>query len=188
MSLGRRNYALMRTRTAPALPRIEPVVPTLRPAPFNDPAWLFEPKYDGFRGLVYLTGGRCTIYSKRGNKFSRFRQLEARLCGAFPKRGVILDGEVVAFGPDGRVSFWHLMRGEGTLGYVAFDILWLRGKDLRQLPLIERKKRLKRLLPEAGARSTSSPGLTRMAASCSKRRASTISRDSGQAEGGSLRG
>jgi bifunctional non-homologous end joining protein LigD len=108
------------------LPRVEAIVPVLRPRPFSDPAWLFEPKYDGFRGLVYLTGGRCTIYSKRGNKFSRFSELESRLCGAFPKRTVILDGEVVAFGPDGRVSFGHLMRGEGTLGYVAFDLLWSR--------------------------------------------------------------
>jgi bifunctional non-homologous end joining protein LigD len=67
--------------------------------------------------------------------------------GPFPKRGVILDGEVVAFGADGRVSFWDLMRGEGTLGYVAFDLLWSRGRDLRGLPLIERKKRLAGIIP-----------------------------------------
>jgi bifunctional non-homologous end joining protein LigD len=112
-------------------------VPTLRPARFNNAAWLFEPKYDGFRGIVYLTGGRCTIYSKRGNRFSRFSELEKRLCGAFLKRGAILDGEVMAFDADGRVSFWHLMRGEGTLGYVAFDLLWSRALDLRALPLVE---------------------------------------------------
>ena len=71
------------------MPVVAPIVPGLRPAPFNDPAWLFA-KYDGFRGIVYLTGGRCAIYSKRGNKFSRFNKLEKRLCGTFPKRGVIL--------------------------------------------------------------------------------------------------
>ena len=129
------------------LPLVQPIVPVLRPAAFNDPAWLFEPKYDGFRGIVYLTGGRCAIYSKRRNRFSRFSELETRLCGAFPTLGVILDGEVVAFGPDGRVSFWHLMRGEGTLGYVAFDLLWSCGRDLRGLPLIERKKRLAGIIP-----------------------------------------
>jgi bifunctional non-homologous end joining protein LigD len=132
---------MMRNPASTRLPRIEPIVPTVRPLAFNDPAWLFEPKYDGFRGLVYLTGGRCAIYSKRGNKYGRFSELESRLCRAFVKRTVILDGEVVAFGPDGRVSFWHLMRGEGTLGYVAFDLLWSRGRDLRALPLVERKKR-----------------------------------------------
>ena len=129
------------------LPRIEPIVPTLRPVPFTDRAWLFEPKYDGFRGVVYLTGGQCAIYSKRGNRFSRFSELEKRLCGVFPKQGIVLDGEVVAFGADGRVSFWHLMRGEGTLGYVAFDLLWSRGRDLRGLPLVERKKRLAGIIP-----------------------------------------
>ena len=132
----------------PVMPVVEPIVPVLRPAPFNGPAWLFEPKYDGFRGIVYLTGGRCTIYSKRGNRFSRFSELEQRLCGAFPKQSVIIDGEVVAYGADGRVSFWHLMRGEGMLGYVAFDLLWSRGQDLRRLPLIERKKRLARMIPD----------------------------------------
>lgn len=137
----------MAVPTRPALPRIGPIVPVLHGRAFNNPAWLFEPKYDGFRGVVYLTGGRCTIYSKRGNRFSRFSELEKRLCGAFPKQGLILDGEVVAFGADGGVSFWHLMRGEGTLGYVAFDLLWSRGRDLRGLPLVERKKRLSGIIP-----------------------------------------
>ena len=47
------------------------------------------------------------------------------------------------------MDFWGLMQGRGHLAYAAFDILWLRGKDLRALPLMERKKHLKRLLPEA---------------------------------------
>jgi ATP-dependent DNA ligase len=42
-----------------ALPRIEPIVPKLRHQPFNDPGWLFEPKYDGWRGMVYLTRLTC---------------------------------------------------------------------------------------------------------------------------------
>ncbi len=53
------------TRTT-KLPRFAPIVPTDRPVPFNDPAWLFEPKYDGFLGMVYLTREGCAIYSKRG--------------------------------------------------------------------------------------------------------------------------
>jgi ATP-dependent DNA ligase len=57
------------------LPRVAPIVPVSRPAPFNDPAWLFEPKYDSFRGLFYLTRRGRTMYSKRGNRFSRFPEL-----------------------------------------------------------------------------------------------------------------
>ena len=135
--------------TSIRLPRIPPVVPTIWPQPFNDSTGVFEPKYDGFRGMVYLSaGGGCTIYSKRGNRFSRFPELEKRLCSAFPRRDLVLDGEIVAFDDDGRVSFWDLMHGEGILGYVAFDLLWYRGRDLRTLPLLERNKRLTRLIPE----------------------------------------
>jgi ATP-dependent DNA ligase len=53
----------------------------------------------------------------------------------------------VAYNNEGLVSFWDLMRGEETSGYVAFDLLCLRGRDLRGLPLVERKKLLRRLIP-----------------------------------------
>ena len=76
----------MASRTPTPLPRITPIVPVLRPAPFNNSAWLFEPKYDGFRGIVYLILGSCAIYSKRGDRFSRFREIEDQLCSVFSRR------------------------------------------------------------------------------------------------------
>jgi bifunctional non-homologous end joining protein LigD len=130
-------------------PRIEPIVPVPRPTPFNHPAWLFEPKYDGFRGMVYLTRKSCTIYSKRGNPMARFRQLAEQLRAELPRREVILDGEVVAIDAEGRINFLDLMRGRGVLAYAAFDLLWLNGRDLRHLPLTQRKKRLEGLIPAA---------------------------------------
>jgi ATP-dependent DNA ligase len=60
-------------------PRIEPIVPTARPLPFSDPAWLFEPKYDGFRGMLYLTRHACSLYSKRGNRMTRFQDLAGQV-------------------------------------------------------------------------------------------------------------
>jgi ATP-dependent DNA ligase len=54
----------MPVRTLTRLFAIEPIVPTARPLPFNDPAWLFEPKHDGFRGMLYLAHQACTLYSK----------------------------------------------------------------------------------------------------------------------------
>jgi bifunctional non-homologous end joining protein LigD len=131
------------------LPRVEPIVPVALPQPFSHPDWLFEPKYDGFRGMVYLTGRKCTIYSKRGNAFSRFDELRRRLCTELPKVEVILDGEIIAIDDEGRIDFWGLMKGRGHLAFAAFDLLWLRGRDLRHLPLVQRKKRLERLLPTA---------------------------------------
>jgi ATP-dependent DNA ligase len=50
------------SRLAP-LPVIEPIVPVLYPVPFDGPEWLFEPKYDGFRGMLYLSGGECRVRS-----------------------------------------------------------------------------------------------------------------------------
>ena len=130
-----------------ALPRVQPIVPTARPVPFNDPAWLFEPKYDGFRGLLYRTRDSCTLYSKRGNAMTRFRALAEQLGAELPRREVVLDGEIVAIDDDGRINFLDLMRRRGTLAYAAFDVLWLNGRDLRDLPLTQRKKRLERLIP-----------------------------------------
>jgi bifunctional non-homologous end joining protein LigD len=128
-------------------PRVDPIVPSARPQPFNDPAWLFEPKYDGFRGILYLTRKSCTLYSKRGNTMTRFRDLAEQLRAELPGRDVILDSEIVALDDEGRISFWDLMRGRGILAYAAFDVLWLNGRDLRRLPLTQRNKRLERLIP-----------------------------------------
>jgi bifunctional non-homologous end joining protein LigD len=133
-------------RLASTLPRVQPILPTLKGQPFNNPAWLYEPKYDGFRGIVYLTRKSCSICSKRGNRFSRFEELRRQICAELPRRELILDGEVVAIDGEGRVSFWDLMRGEGALAYAVFDLLWIDGRDLRDLPLIQRKKRLRRLI------------------------------------------
>ena len=137
----------MSRRTLVPLPVVEPVVPVLGTQPFNDPAWLFEPKYDGFRGMVYLTRQGCTIYSKKRNVFSRFEELRREICADLPGTEAILDGEVVAIDGDGRVDFWGLMRGRGQLHYAVFDLLWLNGRDLRRLPLGQRKSRLDRLIP-----------------------------------------
>jgi bifunctional non-homologous end joining protein LigD len=133
-------------KTTAALPRVEPIVPTLRPAAFNNPAWLFEPKYDGYRGVFYLTRQGCAMYSKRGNRFSRFPELCEGIRAELGRREVILDGEVIALDSEGRMDFWSLMRGHGRLAYAAFDLLSLNGRDLRQLPLTERQRRLKRLV------------------------------------------
>jgi len=90
------KFQFMRLSRPLALPRVQPIVPILRSTPFSDPAWRFEPKYDGFRGFVYLTGGKCANYSKPGNAFSKFDELRSRLRAELPRLEVILDGEIIA--------------------------------------------------------------------------------------------
>jgi bifunctional non-homologous end joining protein LigD len=129
-----------------SLPLVEPIVPVLYPAPFDGPEWLFEPKYDGFRALLYLSGRECRFRSKRGNTLRRFEQLCYWVREELTERDVILDGEVVALDPEGRQDFRLLMRGGGNLHYAVFDVLWLKGKDLRDCPLSRRKRILGKLV------------------------------------------
>ena len=134
-------------RAVSGLPQIDPIALATRADAFDDPEWLFEPKYDGFRGLVYASELGCEIRSRRDFGFDRFDELSHRIARVLGAREVILDGEIVALDRKGKPSFRDLLRGEGFLAFAAFDLLWLDGDDLRPLPLEERKRRLTDLLP-----------------------------------------
>jgi bifunctional non-homologous end joining protein LigD len=126
-----------RTRT---LPVIEPILVERRAEPFNHPDWVFEPKYDGYRGMLYLAPGVPTFGSKRGSVLTRFRLL-AEATTRLGVRNAILDGEVVALTDVGQHDTGLLLRGQVHLHYAAFDLLWLNGRDLRALPLVKRQER-----------------------------------------------
>ena len=92
------------------LPRVQPIIPTSRKQPFDDPGWLFEFKYDGFRALCYLEAGRCLLVSRNGNHLARFDELGAELGGLLDLDEAILDGEVIAADATGRPQFYELLR------------------------------------------------------------------------------
>jgi bifunctional non-homologous end joining protein LigD len=131
-----------------ALSRIEPIIPTLRKEPFDDPDWLFDVKYDGFRALLYIEQGRYRLVSRNGNDFRRFGGLTDELAEVLAVKDAILDGEVIVADETGRPQFYDLLRGRLTPAYVAFDLLWIDGVDLRPKPLSERRAVLRGLLPE----------------------------------------
>jgi ATP-dependent DNA ligase len=137
------------------LPKVSPIILLERPYAFDDPAWVFEPKFDGFRGLFYLDGARATFYSKRNHELKRFARLAAEVRDSLAVRTAILDGEVLAIDDAGHHNFRSLMSGQGHLHYAAFDLLWVNGHDLRDVPLIERRPRLEQLI------STTTPLLSR---------------------------
>jgi bifunctional non-homologous end joining protein LigD len=128
------------------LPRVTPVIPVARTHPFDDPDWLFEPKFDGFRAILCIDGASAEFSSKRGRPLKRFARLASAIRARLGAGRVVLDGEVVALDEQGRVNFIHLMAGQGELHYAAFDLLWLGGTDLRPLPLRERRARLAGLI------------------------------------------
>jgi ATP-dependent DNA ligase len=101
-------------RVSLTLPTVEPILLTPRGDPFDDPAWLFEPKYDGYRGLLYVTRKGCHFRSKRGNVLKRFEELTHRVREQLPVKEAILDGEVVALDSGGRQNFRDLTVGRGS--------------------------------------------------------------------------
>jgi bifunctional non-homologous end joining protein LigD len=133
------------------LPRVQPIAPIRRTEPFDDPEWLFDLKYDGFRGLCYLEQGRCRMISRNGNLMSRFTGLGDRIAAALGMGDAILDGEVIAADETGRPQFYDLLRDARAPAYVAFDLLWLNGADLRARPLAERRRHLQNILPKGSA-------------------------------------
>jgi bifunctional non-homologous end joining protein LigD len=135
-------------RLASGFPAIDPIVLTSHAEPFDDPEWFFEPKYDGFRGILYSSRNGCEIRSRRDFQFDRFGELCRRITSVLGPRDFILDGEVVALNRQGKPVFRDLMRGQGFLAFAAFDLLWIDGIDMRQRPLLERKRALNELLLE----------------------------------------
>jgi ATP-dependent DNA ligase len=85
----------MSTRTKP-LPTIEPILVVTGSPPLHDPNWIYEPKFDGWRGTLYLDRHASYIRSKRANVLRRFWELAGRLRAELQIRDAILDGEVVA--------------------------------------------------------------------------------------------
>ena len=130
------------------LPRVQPIAPVRAKAPFDDPGWLFDVKYDGFRALAYLEHGRCWLISRNGNPMSRLAGLGDRIAALLDVGDAILDGEVIAADETGRPQFYDLLRHARAPAYVAFDLLWLDGADLRPLPLTERRRHLHNILPK----------------------------------------
>ena len=130
------------------LPRVEAVSPAVRLDPFDDPDWVFEPKYDGIRAFVYAARGTAELRSRQDLRLDHLDELCERIAGVLGDREVILDGEIVSLDRQGKPNFRELIRGEGFLAFAAFDLLWLDGRDVRELPLDDRKRMLARLLPE----------------------------------------
>ncbi|HEX3318112.1 MAG TPA: DNA ligase D [Solirubrobacteraceae bacterium] len=170
------RYALFRTRgkdwmihrmDPPVDPDREPMPERLQPMlartgtlpPDTDGRWAYEVKWDGIRTLAWVEGGRVRLCSRNGNDItSRYPELRdlGRALGA---RRAILDGEIVAFDPDGRPSFERLqarmnLANEAAvrravrdvpIAYVLFDVLYLDARTTCALPYTERRALLEGL-------------------------------------------
>ena len=137
------------SRTSALPKRLQPMLATRTDSPFDDAGWVFEDKYDGFRMVAKIDGGKVTLYSRNGKIISHsYIEVAKALEGV--KADAVIDGELVALDKAG-VSHFQLLqnalRHEAKLLYCAFDLTFCDGEDLRGLTLLERKKRLKNILP-----------------------------------------
>ena len=129
---------------------IRPMMARLHDAPFDDPDWLFEIKWDGYRAIAEIGASVTKLYSRNGLSFEQdYPEIFAALNAL--KTDAVIDGEIVAFDDENNPKF-QLLQNAGSNGrqlvYYVFDCLYLDGKSIEHLPLTERKKLLKNLLPK----------------------------------------
>lgn len=131
---------------------------------FSKDGWLFELKLDGYRLVANHRGGEARLFTRSGADYTAVFPEIARAVKALPLENAILDGEVVVLDPKGVPSF-SLLQRRGRLGkaieirraaielpatFFGFDFLAFEDFDLRPLPLVERKRLLKKILPPLG--------------------------------------
>jgi len=147
---------------APARPpTFEPMMALPAGEPFDDDGWLFEVKWDGHRCLAALEADRTRLTSRTARDVTgQFPELDG-LHRQLAARNAVVDGEIVAFDEEGRPSFQRMQdrfhrspeelarhRGRVPIQFLAFDLLWLDGEPLLDLPLAERRARLAEVLVE----------------------------------------
>ncbi|HXT00527.1 MAG TPA: DNA ligase D [Elusimicrobiota bacterium] len=154
-----RASAVASRATAAKLPAfVEPQLAALAPRVPRGADWLHEIKFDGYRILATVNGGKATLRSRRGNDWTAQFRPAAESLGGLACRQAVLDGELVALDEKGRSDFQELQNAmkagdPGRLVYYAFDLLFQDGYDLRGSPLIERKAALKKLIEESAAKN-----------------------------------
>ena len=144
----------MATGTPEPFPaRLLPMMAQLAKTPFNDPAWLFEPKLDGYRMLAFARGGELRLVSRRGLAYTRLFPSIVDELAAVSRDDCVFDGEIIALGADGKPSFNALQNRAGlasdaeiaaaerriTTVFFCFDLLHRGGRNLRTLPYVERR-------------------------------------------------
>src|SRR5688572_705394 len=130
---------------------LQPMLATLVDKPFDEEGWAYEVKWDGYRALAFLNKGKVKLTSRNNKSFNeKFYPVYKALQGL--KINAILDGEIIVAGEEGLSNFGHLQNwrseADGELKYYVFDLLWLDGYSLMDLPLYQRREKLKEIIPE----------------------------------------
>ena len=135
-------------RKTPIPSRVAPMLCTLTREPADDPSYLYEVKWDGYRIISYINKGKVSLDSRSAKDYTGRYPV---LIEALQRLGhnAVIDGEVVVFNETGMPDFDALQRYNGhstPITYCVFDLLWLDGYNLMLLPLITRKHLLHELI------------------------------------------
>lgn len=149
MALQRRKSAAIGEKAR--LPGfVEPALATSTEKVPSGSRWIHEIKFDGYRVQVHLANEAVTVFTRRGNDWTRRLKKVADDAWHIRAGSAIVDGEVVVPAADGTTDFSVLqneLKGKSTsIVLVAFDLLYLNGRDLRKIPLIKRKAELKKII------------------------------------------
>jgi bifunctional non-homologous end joining protein LigD len=147
-----KNWLILRKRDdGPRAARADyaPVFATLANEVPKGEGWLFEVKWDGYRALANVRGGETRLVSRNRNDLTeRFPGVARAIGQAVKSPDCLLDGEVCALDEEGRATFSAMQQGKPgtTYLYVVFDLLELDGEPLIELPLVERRRGLEKLI------------------------------------------
>ncbi len=135
--------------STPLPAHVKPMLATLTDRPFDDADWTFEVKWDGYRAIALMDHKKVFLQSRNDKSFNeKFYPIFNALVKSDLK--AVLDGEIVVINQKGMSDFGALQNWrsetDGELIYYVFDILWKDGKDLKNLPLFERKDILRKLV------------------------------------------
>lgn len=131
---------------------MKPMLATLVDDPFDDPDWIYEVKWDGYRALGFsLKNGDVQILSRNNKPFNeKFYPIYQILQNW--KLDIVVDGEILVLDDKGVSNFGKLQNwrseADGELVYYVFDLIWYNGKDLTDLPLSSRQEILAAVLPQ----------------------------------------
>ena len=143
-------------RARAAMPEWQEVqLATLVDEPPSGSDWVSEMKYDGYRALLAIAGGKARVFTRKGLDWTGKFPGIAAAAAALDTDGTLIDGEIVAFDRNGKTDFSTLQQaitaGGAKLSCFCFDLLEVDGEDIRKQPLVERKERLEALLGEGSA-------------------------------------
>ncbi|AMR30941.1 DNA ligase [Mucilaginibacter sp. PAMC 26640] len=129
---------------------MKPMLATLVDKPFDDPDWLYEIKWDGYRALGFINKGEVQLLSRNNKSFNEKYYPITQLLESW-KINAVIDGEILVLNDKGVSNFGALQNwrseADGELMLYVFDILWYDGKNLMDLPLTQRQAILKEVLP-----------------------------------------